>query len=201
MKLIKKTNQSGFTLIELMLAMTLFISVMIVATVGFVGINRTFSKGLVRKQLSETVQRLTEDMTTTINNEGGLDSTNSKSENGKVCSQLTCYVWTPYQTDDEGSPGLYKVALGDVDVAGQPDTKKVTIADERYKVDKFSVVSIGGGLYRVTGIIRTKDLDAFEIADPLNYPANGEIFCKGSAQDGASQNCALEKFSFVVREN
>ena len=38
---IKLNNSEGFTLIELMLAMTIFSAVMVVATVGFIGMNRT----------------------------------------------------------------------------------------------------------------------------------------------------------------
>ena len=41
---IKLNNSEGFTLIELMLAMTIFSAVMVVATVGFIGMNRTFNR-------------------------------------------------------------------------------------------------------------------------------------------------------------
>lgn len=189
-------DDRGFTLIELMLSMSLFIFVMIVATVGFVGINRTFTKGLARKQLSESVQRLAEDITTTINNDGGLNSSNIG--RGQLCSSLSCYVWAPYSEDSPDKPsGLRKVTIAEAD---NPNSKGGIIIDERYKVDRLDVARIGSeNLYRVSGIIRTADKNAFNFPDDGYPELNQNITCKGSAQEGASTSCSLEKFSFVVR--
>ena len=83
----KILNSKGFTLIELMLAMALFTTVLVITTVGFIGINRTFSKGLVRKQLSESVQRTTEDITRTLRAEG---TRVSELSDNRVMGTTTC---------------------------------------------------------------------------------------------------------------
>ena len=70
--ILKKNDIKGFTLVELMLAMTVFSTVMVIATVGFIGMSRTFNRGLIRKDLSEYSQSATEDITRTIR---GLGST------------------------------------------------------------------------------------------------------------------------------
>jgi prepilin-type N-terminal cleavage/methylation domain-containing protein len=177
-----KSNQAGFTLIELMLAMTLFTSVMIVATVGFVGINRTFSKGLVRKNLSEGVARLVSDVSSTIQNEGKLTDVSST----LICGTTTCY--------DSSSGGLIRGIK-------QPDGKlsksnQSEILDSRYKVENLQVKSVGytGDLYRITGVARTKDDESFE-----KDKDTGELICRGSAKGGARDNCALQRINFVVR--
>ncbi len=178
-------NKRGFTLVELMLAMSLFIFVMMVATVGFVGINRTFTKGMVRKDLSEGVQRLTESITLTIRNEGQLANLQEAADAGENLSQLcashTCYVW--------GKGVGLKKTKGEV---------TEVVLDERYKVDFLKVTSLTGDLYRVSGIVRTNEDSDFNY-DKDKYPNDTqEISCKGSAEVGVSKNCALEKFSFVV---
>lgn len=193
----------GFTIIELLLAMTIFVSVMIVATAGFIGINRTFSKGLARKQLSETVQKVTDDITLTINNEGGLGTiqpTNLPSSDYKaVCGTSTCYVYPGFNITDDA--GMFKARLntdGTIDLAN-----KVYVVDDRYKVDLLNVDSVTYGLKRISGIIRSKDIASFDIPE-TGYPVVGQdvdtqnITCKGS---GAATNCALEKFSFIVNTN
>lgn len=200
-KLFKQQNSAGFTLIELMLAMSLFTFVMIIATVGFVGINRTFTKGVARKQLSESVQRLIDDITTSINNGGKFTQNNEEISKGKLCNTSVCYIWTPYdKARPSDTEGLYKVSSGNVSVDG---AKKTYLVDSRYKVDYLQVDPLDTNLYRVTGIIRSADETAFNFPTGENankYPAeNQDITCKGSAQEGASTSCALEKFSFVIR--
>ena len=187
-------NNKGFTFIELMLAMTLFISIMVIATVGFVGINRTFSKGLVRKQLSEAVQRSVEDITRTIRSQGVLSnySTLPDGSQGALCSTSVCYVW-----GDSDTGGLYRTSLSAVE-----DFQEGTeLLDSRFIVDVLRVENISGQkMERLRGVFRTNDESAFnisrstsgEITDPFSTT------CLGTAQDGATTNCALEKFDFVV---
>ncbi len=66
MILLKKLNSKGYTLIELMLAMGLFSVILVVSTIGFIGINRTYTRGVIKKQLSESIQKLSSDIETTL---------------------------------------------------------------------------------------------------------------------------------------
>jgi prepilin-type N-terminal cleavage/methylation domain-containing protein len=201
----KKIDQHGFTLIELMLAMTLFIFVMVVATVGFVGINRTFSKGLARKNLSEAVQKTVEDVTRTVRaNPGGLDKINSPKKSlpastNAYCGSSICYVWNTDPKVDLG--GLYRMPA--VDDLGNYRAQGLELVDSRYFVETLKIEPIEGEkLYRVRGVFRSNDEAAFVFTDttesgtPVRDPF--QTICKGSAQEGVSQNCALEKFNFVV---
>lgn len=194
----KYINQQGFTLIELMLAMTLFISVMMVATVGFIGINRTFSKGMVRKQLSESVQRITEDMTRSIRSNGSSSLTKAQvPETDSQCTGSVCYIWP---LGDDGPGGLYRVPADSVSV-NEYATSGIKLLDERFVVDYLDVgpVGLSDDLSRVKGMFRLRDETAFnKFTAQDGTPEKEKTVCKGSAESGASQNCALEKFNFVV---
>ncbi len=193
----KYINQHGFTLIELMLAMTLFISVMMVATVGFIGINRTFSKGMVRKQLSESVQRVTEDMTSSIRSNGSSSLTKAQvPETDSQCTGSVCYIWP---LGDDGPGGLYRVPADPVSV-NEYATSGTKLLDERFVVDYLDVSPVGDStdLSRVTGMFRLRDKNAFTFSYKDGVLEKEKTACRGSAEAGASQNCALEKFNFVV---
>jgi len=189
-------NKNGFTLVELMLAMSLFITVMIVATVGFVGINRTFSKGLVRKNLSEGLQRSIEDISRTVRVHGQLDEkTQADSSVLGLCSETQCYLWQSYVQGADRIGGLYKIQGGfDVSKFGSGEE----LLDERFVVDRLDIDILASSpdLVRISGVIRTNEDSAYTIVD--GKP--DETVCKGSAEEGASQNCALEKFNTVVRK-
>ena len=185
----KRLNPAGFTLIELMLAMSLFISVMVVATVGFVGINRTFSKGLAQKALSEQAQKTVEDMTSTVRSNGATLSSLEGKEN-TLCSSTVCYVWGN-QLGERG--GLYKVLNASADTVDQVYQGGVELFDQRFFVAKLNVTQLAGSeLVRIEGVVHSNQEGVVEGDSP------DQLVCKGSAQEGASRNCALEKFEFVV---
>ena len=200
-----KGSMNGFTLIELMLAMSLFISILVISTTGFVGINRTFSKGIVRKQLSEAKQQTIEEITRSIRAYGALsvpiqDPPNPGISPYAVCNQAQCFVWNTSSGGGNEKFGLMKT------IGIDPDdmTGAIELVDNRFKIDFIDVnkVADAEGLYRVTGVMRIKDDEPFKFESTLaNYllskNPNG-ISCKGSSEAGASRNCALEKLDFVV---
>lgn len=188
-----RRNVKGFTLVELMLAMSLFITVMVVATAGFVGMNRTFTKGVVRKQLSEGVQRTSEELTRALRSGGQLSAgeVEEGSNERSIANSSTCFIWQ--QTK------LYTYSKCSVAEA----SSRIELLDQRFAVDFLAVENLSGDLYRIKGVFRTADETAFsyEEDDRAAYlesqNLNG-IFCKGSAQVGSDQNCALEKLDIVV---
>lgn len=192
-------NTKGFTLVELMLAMSLFISILVISTTAFVGINRTFSKGVTRKQLSEAVQRTVEEVTRSIREGGSRPQATAVLGYGAVCNSQSCFVWKAPSIDS----GLIKTISGDVENAS--DAYK--IVDDRYKVDFIKIETLpttnDNKLYRISGVMRTPDNDAYsfvndDYGDYISTQDPSKISCKGTAEAGASRSCALEKFEFVV---
>lgn len=188
-----RNQQEGFTLVELMLAMSLFITVMVVATAGFVGMNRTFTKGVVRKQLSEGVQRTSEELTRSLRSGGELVATDPEdgADEQSIRNTASCFIW--------GATRLYKSSGCSIAEANN----RIELLDRRFAVDFLKVENLTGDLYRITGVFRTAEEGAFAYANDdreayLQSQNPNDIFCKGSAQAGADQNCALERLDIVV---
>lgn len=194
----QRLNTEGFTLIELLLAMTVFTAVMVIATAGFIGMNRTFTRGMVRKSLSESVQQLNQDVTRSIRAQGqnanatlcGSDeSVSCKLEDtgwSAVCLGEVRYLW---QSDNTGM-----VKDGGNCLERATNGQKTAIFDDRFKVSRFNVEKVDGkaGLFRAYGTFTTSNTDALE------FNADGTASCKGSAVNAAVGTCAVENFSFIV---
>ncbi len=204
------TNQRGFTLTELMLAMVLFSTVLVISTVGFIGMNRTFSRGTIKKQLSEGVQLVSEDVTRTMRAQptdslprscNGVDVAckETVAENWSWLSfSTTCYLWqSPSIEDYQG--GLFR---NSGPCTSESLNNKVAMLDERYAVRRAltvqqiseTEVSAGAQLYGVSGVFSTKDDDA--IHEPVD--ANDFWRCKGTAESPNVATCAVQEFNFIV---
>lgn len=199
-------NSHGFTLIELLLAMTLFSSVMVVATVGFIGMNRTFARGTIKKQLSESVQLVTDEASKNIR-EGSVLTEPINCSESDTPTKPNCpsgwsalcfasnvrFFWKSFG-NDQVSNSLYKDVSNDCDKA--PDTTNATkLVGERFRMLQL-VAEPGGslGLVRLKGIATTIDRTA--LTEPTdNDPTT--IRCQGSA-NAATRTCAVEPFSFIV---
>jgi prepilin-type N-terminal cleavage/methylation domain-containing protein len=213
MILLKKLNSKGYTLIELMLAMGLFSVILVVSTIGFIGINRTYTRGVIKKQLSESIQKLSSDIETTLQIEpsspvvfcSGADGPpNCTTEDINVlCFSGTRYYW-PSHASPEG--GLYK----DSNICSS-DTfdMKNQIVDSRYVAEDLIITPLPNELYRVRGIFHTTNLNALTLTtsdnngDYASQRADGsfdpyDTKCKGSSAGSIVQTCAVGKFDFVI---
>lgn len=207
--MIKKLNTQGFTLIELMLAMTIFSAVMVIATVGFIGMNRTFNRGLIRKELSESSQGVAEDVTRVIRNLGvNVSAQNCSSGDAdcvpdwsSVCIGSTRYSWRA--VSDEG--GLFKDQITSCD---GPITDKKNIMSDRYVVRDFKIEKImrtvsssttpfSDSLFRISGVFTTADDSALSLGDPLAFDPSA-VRCLGTSRVATVRTCAVERFNFVI---
>lgn len=197
-------SKKGFTLVELMLAMALFTTVMIISTTGFIAMNRTFTRGTIRKQLSEASQRITEQITRDVRampqsegesstcKVGPVPDTDCPSGWNALCLTGARYIW---QADEDGKErgGLYR-DTNDCSDAVDP-SKAEKIMDDRYKTVVIGVAGVGdakNGLYQVSGTIRTLDGEAF------TNPDTAGAKCKGTALSSAVRTCAVETFGFTI---
>lgn len=198
-------SEAGFTLIELLLAMTVFTLTMVVATVGFIGMNRAYVRGTVRKQLSQDTQRSIDAIASTIRSDGrALDKHKSCPSgnsvpvacpgggnwNGAICFNGERFIW--------GNTGLYHQGGGIQCNASTAnfETTGTRLLDIRFKVEDLRISEVTGqnSLFTVQGVFRTTDDDSF---DNLADPDKTNVVCKGSAF-GLAQLCAVEKFKSVI---
>lgn len=193
-------NAGGFTLIELMLAMSLFSLVMVIATVGFIGMSRTFNRGSVQKDLSERAQFIYESVSGDIRMQGGesipLNCREGVPTEGcpagwsAVCLGQARYIWR--------SSGANTDLRRDSAPCAQTEASSgASLLGSKYKALAFEVERLPekNALYRMRGMF----VSGGEIDGILQYnPANPyEATCLGTATLG-SRMCALEKFNFIV---
>ena len=120
---LRNSNQSGFTIIELLLAITFFSFILVFFSYGFVQINRTFQRGQTIKRVTQVGRLVVEDMARNIrlsSADPGDFQIRAKGVDGATVHRLclsngTHYAWNTaadviagdiekYQR--EGQPGL-----------------------------------------------------------------------------------------------
>lgn len=202
-----KLNNGGFTLVELLLAMSLFTAMLVISTAGFIAMNRTFTRGTLKRQLSEAVQRATEDVSRTVR-QLPQDGTAITCLAGRqpddqegcpiatdwnvICMTGARYFW---QNTNEVS-GLYKDTQ-ECNKAIDP-VKADQIMDERYKAQAFAIKSVGSAdasirLFTISGLFRTAEDGAFKDLDQID-----KTKCLGSVTSPLARTCALERFSVTI---
>jgi len=89
----KKNN--GFTLIELMLAMTFVAFILVFMSLTLVQMLRTYDKGVSMKQINQAGRSIVDDISQSIRSQlpGDIDTTNVAG--GTLCVGSTMYVWNP----------------------------------------------------------------------------------------------------------
>jgi len=197
--------------------MGLFSVILVVSTAGFIGINRTYTRGAIRKQLSESVQRLSSDLSQelarpqTLGVGGaacGVDGVDCP-ENGfkAICLSGVRYTW--YNTTDDNG-GLYKDTKECGARVETSDSTTAEVVDGRYVVEALDFLPVGSsssGLYQLKGIIRTRTSAALtttdnsgNLADERDLPTWDpyKIKCKGSSAGNIVQTCAVESFDIVI---
>lgn len=197
----KHYAEDGFTLIELILAMTIFSLVLIIMTGSFIGLTRSYSREQNKKQLSEALQLVVEDITRSLRsaNNSAFEQCDVIS-NGTPYKALyfsggTRYLWAKNK-DDQGNlvdtfAGFYKQAnrgsCGDGDVAANRET----LLDDRYYIRNFAIGALNNinGAYKIN-LLATTRLSGIDTSG--NTPR-----CDGSSNP-ESRSCAVQKIETIV---
>jgi len=95
MKRTTRVRNAGFTLVELMLAMAFFGSVLIIATLLFTQTLNIYNKGMTVKQMSQVGRTLIEDITRIVNSGQSIEiGQNNKAEISCISvDKNTVYLW------------------------------------------------------------------------------------------------------------
>lgn len=136
-----KQRQKGFTIIELMLAMS-FIAVLLIAiALTIIQIGNIYNKGLTLKEVNQTGRDLSTDINRTIAIGGQVDLANdyvqvldgSRVVGGRLCLGSSTYVWNYGAAIEENHPRLIKYASGPTDpirLVKVPDAAKAYCAKD-----------------------------------------------------------------------
>jgi hypothetical protein len=99
-----KSQTQGFTIIELMLAMTFLSFVLVFMSLTIVQMMRTYDKGLTIKQVNQAGRAVTDDIAKAMRGEqpGNIVVTNVA--NGRLCIGNVMYIWNPVYVGSRTAP-------------------------------------------------------------------------------------------------
>jgi type II secretory pathway pseudopilin PulG len=107
-------KQSGFTIIELLFAMSFLSVLLIIALVSSLSIMRTYSKGLALKQVNQSGRAIGTEIQRSLK-AAQPPLNNATVESGRLCLGAYSYVWSvggkdPYTYDNGTKVGFAKVS-------------------------------------------------------------------------------------------
>jgi type II secretory pathway pseudopilin PulG len=124
-------RHKGFTIIELMLAMT-FVSVLLLAiALTIVQIGTIYNKGITLKEVNQSGRALSDDITRSITSSSAFSLSRSvvtTTAGGRICTGQYSYVWNYASALAESNPGVIRLAssnLTEVRFLKVPDTGKI----------------------------------------------------------------------------
>ena len=200
-----RPNQTGFTLVELLLALALFGFVLVFAVSGFVQVNRSYNKGITVKRVQETGRAVIEDIARSLRLAGDpgsvrvcdVDDQQGCSGNFRLCLPGVRYGWS------DGSTGEEFTSAGDIkknwlvrsDTASGCNSAFSQAEAESFLEDDLIVQElnitwlIGTSAYKIDLTLSTGDTTLI---------TNSGKRCKGAAQVSGSQYCDVVNLSTTV---
>lgn len=94
----RHSTQSGFTLIELILATSFIAFILIFMLTTMINVMSNYNKGLAVKQINQTARTVTDEMGRLIQNTNTSGMNTSRIANGRVCLGGVSYVWNVRNT-------------------------------------------------------------------------------------------------------
>lgn len=166
----KKMNQKGFTLIELMIASGLFAVILLVVSIGLLQIGRVYFKGITSSYTQEVTRNIIEDVSEAIQL-SGEDVTNPIASNGAVqgfCVGPRRYSYQRGLLKDSGAGTVRHALVVDVldecngtgpgvisptqaqNINGVLTANSRELLGENMRIANFAVTNLGGGFFQVT---------------------------------------------------
>lgn len=192
-------NNKGFTIVELLVSMTFFSFILLLIFVGFVQINRSYSRGLTVKEVQNSTRNLTEDLVRTIRNTNSVDEIILDPAGYRICVGGIRYAWNQYDdasssfTDETyaSSTDQIKIVKIEDNLACSADIDQANskqLIDNNHRVQYLSVEPIGSKTYNITVV-----LSSYVIDDFTSFGKNAS--CKIRSGD---QYCAIAKIETTV---
>lgn len=194
-----KTKNSGFTIIELMIATSVFAVVLVIAASGILAIGRLYYKGITASRTQEATRSVVNTITNTIQ-----FTAQSRGDDGvedKVgMPQAVCFGYDRYtyqldsQVDDDTSGLVYdrrddlsECTPIDLDSLGsEPEAKELIPAN--MSLLKFKIDAINSSNFKIMMKVGYGDHDLQELTQCSGSVVNG--FCNNpSPEDVATARC------------
>lgn len=203
----RHTNQKGFTLVELLIATTVFSVILMAAASTLIQIGRMYYKGVITAKTQNIARTVIDDVSRTIQFSNGslMEAPAGDLDPKAYCVGTTRYTYiigrqvSDNPTSSQTRHALWQDSISDggCDSQGLPNLQEAVpspggreLLEEGMRLQAFNISSL-------------EDNDVFSIAvkviygddDLLNDPTNPTA-CKGSVVGG--QWCAISDLSTVV---
>ncbi|MEX0668619.1 MAG: prepilin-type N-terminal cleavage/methylation domain-containing protein [Candidatus Saccharimonadales bacterium] len=197
-------NKQGFTLVELLIAISMFTVVLLLVVATFTQINRSYTKGITTKTVHEegrsALSALAQDFrTTTSSNKVSIDCGNQSCNSENAPTEVFCYddkayVFQAPQTGSNPSPGsLIKVegtTCSEVDL-----DRGVSVLGSNLQPQFFKVIElVPNKTYKLELALSTSDYQAsFDLLEGIG---TRDVFCDPAAQ--GNQYCEVVYLTSTV---
>lgn len=202
-----RSNQKGFTIVELMIATAVFAVVLLLCTVGLLQISRTYYKGVVTARTQEVARDILEDVSDSIRFNGGAVAP-SILPNGAtrgICAGGRRYSYQLNKQLNETIASQRHVIVVDEpancsagttaqNINGSPAGRE--LMSTRMRLSTFSVAQVGTStdLWRVTVRVASGENNLL-----IDTNGDGTLDTCRNVRSG-SQFCAVSELSTVVQK-
>jgi len=195
-------KQTGFTIIELMIATTVFSVVLLLCSYALLAIGRAYYKGIITTRTQEAARRIVDDVADSIKFNGGVVTGNSS--DGWYCIGSKRYSFNTNTKRTETKNVLYtdeqsgacNTSTGKLD---PPSGAYQELVDVRMRLGDFKVSETqpGSGLYKIEVSVASGDDDMFVDIDGSSGP-DFPLQCKN--ERSSSHFCAVSELTTIVKK-
>jgi prepilin-type N-terminal cleavage/methylation domain-containing protein len=206
---LRHNQESGFTLIELMIATAVFAVILVLVTVAILQITRVYYKGVTESNTQNTARSIIDDISQAIQFSGGQVTATPGNTPGSsyvfcVGQQQFAYVLgyqvvnSPDSGLAQGYHGLVQNTVSNCPSSSAPNLRSTQnvpgreLLDQNMRLSKLSITNAGGSLWKVDVKVTYGDDDL------LNNPTGPDTVCK-SVTSG-TQFCAQSELTTTVQK-
>lgn len=178
-------SESGFTIVELMIATVVFSMVLLVCAYAILHVGRMYYKGMVMNRTQDVARRIVDDVADTVK-----FGTGDYSYRPSDCYKFGDTVYKFNNTLFDGVISTESIVKGYGDcVSFAIGTTQTEFMSKNMRLTDFSVVKSTNGVFSISVTVSYGENDDFE-------PSSGFKLCKGSLSGG--QFCAVSSYSTTV---
>lgn len=199
----KKLNSTGFTIVELMIATTVFATILMVCMTGLILLGKNYYKGIAMSRTQNTARSVIDTISQSIQFtstdpiplvSGGTPTTgtvvSSTVDTGAFCIGKKRFSFTKKQNVTSGTPGQSALLLDEVGAGGvagcTPSSSGKELLGERMRLQELQILKNGNN-YDIHLVIMYGDPGLAVPAGDLCATGSGSQFCASAQLDTSAK--------------
>lgn len=206
----KPSNQAGFTVLELMVATTIFAIVLLVLTVGVLSFSRDYFSSVTRSDTQTVARAISDDISKTLQFSGGSPTIGSSGKTASWCIDNVQYLYaTGYEVSDAANLAKHQSKYGLIKRVSTSGCGTVSDLTGAYVFNGATDKELLGKNMRISALNIQKVNDAYNVHVRVAYgdddllgvtattSAWDTISCKSNT---GSQFCAVSDLATTVQQ-